>query len=144
MTHMLRLIAGLPEPRASQSRHTSSGISPPSIVYRDGRPVLVIGAPGGTKIINSIAQVIVNIVDFGMTPQEAVYAPRFDSQGGPIRCQIRIPATVIDDVRRTHPVTRLPMAHGGLAFVHAIGIDPVTGRLSGGADAATAGMAIEI
>ena len=122
----------------------TTGMSPTIVYGGDGRPVLVIGAPGGTKIINSIAQVIVNIVDFGMTPQEAVYAPRFDSQGGPILCQIRIPATVIDGVRRRHPVTRLPMAHGGLAFVHAIGIDPATGQLSGGAEAATAGMAIEV
>ena len=39
MTHMLRLIAGLPEPRASQSRHTTPGISSPPIVNRDGRSI---------------------------------------------------------------------------------------------------------
>jgi gamma-glutamyltranspeptidase / glutathione hydrolase len=116
----------------------------PTIVYRDGRPVLVIGAPGGTKIINAIAQVIVNHLDFGMSVQEAIYAPRLDSQGGPILAQIRIPQTVIDEVRRTHPINRLPQAHGGIAFVHAIGIDPVNGALSGGADAGTAGMALEV
>ena len=116
----------------------------PTIVYRDGRPVLVIGAPGATKIITSVAQVIVNILDFGMSPQEAILAPRFHSQGGPILCQLRIPESVCAEVRRHHPVTRLPMGHGGLALVHAIAIDPASGRLSGGADTGSAGMAIEV
>jgi gamma-glutamyltranspeptidase/glutathione hydrolase len=116
----------------------------PTIVYRDGRPVLVIGAPGATKIVTSIAQVIINVLDFGMSVQEAIYAPRFDSQGAQIRAQLRIPEAVCAEVRKTHPITRLPMAHGGLALVHAIGIDPATGSLSGGADAGSAGVAIEV
>ena len=116
----------------------------PTIVYRGGLPVLVIGAPGATKIVTAIAQVIVNVLDFGMTPQEAILAPRFDSQGGPIRCQIRIPESVCVEVRRSHPISRLPQAHGGIALVHAIGIDQATGKLSGGADAGSAGMALAV
>ena len=63
----------------------------PTVVYRDGKPVLVIGAPGGTKIITSVLQVLLNILDFGMSPSEAVLAPRFDCQGDLITCQPRIP-----------------------------------------------------
>ena len=121
----------------------TTGMSP-TIVYRDGRPVLVIGAPGATKIVTAIAQVIVNVLDFGMGVQEAILAPRFDSQGGPISCQVRIPESVCAEVRKTHPITRLPMGHGGIALVHAIGIDQATGRLSGGADTGSAGMALEV
>ena len=116
----------------------------PTILYRDGRPVLNIGAPGGTRIITGLAQVIVNIVDFGMTPQEAILAPRFDCQANRITCQIRIPESVCAEVRRRHPIERVALGHGGFAFVHAIGIDPETGRLSGGADAGSAGMALAV
>lgn len=116
----------------------------PTIVYRDGKPILNIGAPGGTRIVTGIAQVIANIVDFGMTPQEAILAPRFDCQANQITCQIRIPESVCAEVRRHHPITRVALGHGGFAFVHAIGIDPATGRLSGGADAGSAGMALEV
>jgi gamma-glutamyltranspeptidase/glutathione hydrolase len=121
----------------------STGMSP-TIVYRDGKPILNIGAPGGTRIITGVVQTIVNIVDFGMTPQEAILAPRFDCQAGPISCQIRIPESVCAEVRRHHPISRVALGHGGFAFVHAIGIDPDTGRLSGGADAGSAGMALAV
>ena len=116
----------------------------PTIVYRDGRPVLVIGAPGATRIVTAIAQVIINHLDFGMTIQEAILAPRFDCQGGPIACQIRIPASVVDAVRERHPIERAAVGHGGFALVHAIAIDPASGRLTGGADTGSAGMAIGV
>jgi len=116
----------------------------PTIVYRDGKPILNIGAPGGTRIITGIAQVLVNIVDFGMTPQEAIHAPRFDCQANRITCQIRIPESVCAEVRRRHPIERVALGHGGFAFVHAIGIDPESGRLTGGADAGSAGMALAV
>ena len=116
----------------------------PTIVYRDGRPVLVIGAPGATRIVTAIAQVIINHLDFGMGIQEAVLAPRFDSQGGPIACQSRIPASVCAAVRLRHPIERAAVGHGGFALVHAIAIEPADGRLSGAADTGSAGMAIAV
>ena len=92
----------------------------------------------------AIAQVIINHLDFGMGIQEAITAPRFDSQGGPIATQIRIPASVVDAVRARHPVERTAVGHGGFALVHAIAIDAATGRLTGGADTGSAGMAIGV
>jgi gamma-glutamyltranspeptidase/glutathione hydrolase len=116
----------------------------PTILFKDGKPVLNIGAPGGTRIITALAQVIVNIVDFGMTPQEAIFAPRFDCQANRITTQIRIPESVCAEVRKRHPIERTALGHGGFALVHAIGVDPVTGALQGGADAGGAGMALEV
>lgn len=116
----------------------------PTVVCRDGRPVLVIGAPGATRIITSLAQVILNVLDFGMSVSDAVLAPRFDCQGDLIRCQARIPEYVCAAVRARHPIERMPQSHGGLALVHAIALDPATGRLSGGADAASGGMALQV
>jgi gamma-glutamyltranspeptidase/glutathione hydrolase len=52
----------------------------PTIVEKDGRPVLVLGSPGGPRITTSVLETIVNIVDFGMPPVEAVAAARFHHQ----------------------------------------------------------------
>jgi len=116
----------------------------PTIVYKDDKPVLVLGAPGATRIITSVLQVMLNVLDMGMSVGEAVWAPRFDCQGERIRCQARIPEFVCAQVRRRHPCERMAVSHGGLALVHAIGIDPATGRLAGGADTGSGGMALEV
>ena len=120
----------------------TTGMSP-TVVYRDGKPVLVIGAPGATRIITSVAQVIVNVFDFGMSISDAVLAPRFDCQGDMIRCQARIPEYVLAEVRRRHGVERLPQSHGGLGLVHAIAID-AAGIPSGAADTGAGGMALGV
>ena len=52
----------------------------PTILLRDGRVAMVVGTPGGSTIFTSVFQTIVNVLDFGMTPQEAVAAPRFHHQ----------------------------------------------------------------
>ncbi|MFV0153110.1 gamma-glutamyltransferase [Empedobacter falsenii] len=52
----------------------------PSILEKDGKLFMVVGTPGGSTIITSVFQAIVNVVDFGMTMQEAVAAPRFHHQ----------------------------------------------------------------
>jgi gamma-glutamyltranspeptidase/glutathione hydrolase len=114
----------------------------PTVVLRDGRPVLVIGAPGGNKIITSVLQVLLNILDFGMSPSEAVLAPRFDCQGDLITCQARIPRFVREEVARRHPVAASPWSHGGMGLVHVIALDRATGGLAGGADTGAGGMAV--
>ena len=55
----------------------------PTIVSRDGKPVLVLGTPGGSRIITVTALVLLNLIDYGMTVQEAVDAPRFHQQWQP-------------------------------------------------------------
>ena len=52
----------------------------PTIVTRDGKPVLVLGTPGGSRIITTVVHTILNVVDYGMDIQEAVDAPRFHQQ----------------------------------------------------------------
>lgn len=52
----------------------------PTIVLKDGKPVLVIGTPGGARIITTVLEIIVNVIDHGMTLQEAVDAPRIHHQ----------------------------------------------------------------
>ncbi len=52
----------------------------PTIVSRDGKPVIVVGTPGGSRIITAVTHTLLNIIDYGMNVQEAVDAPRFHQQ----------------------------------------------------------------
>jgi gamma-glutamyltranspeptidase/glutathione hydrolase len=52
----------------------------PTIMTKDGKPVLIVGTPGGSRIITVVVHTILNLVDYGMHLQEAVDAPRFHQQ----------------------------------------------------------------
>jgi gamma-glutamyltranspeptidase/glutathione hydrolase len=52
----------------------------PAIVLKNGSPFMVIGSPGGGKIITSVMQTVVNVIDFGFDVQLAVDAPRIHHQ----------------------------------------------------------------
>ena len=52
----------------------------PTIVLRDGKTVMVLGTPGGSRIITVVTHTIINVIDYGMNIQEAVDAPRFHQQ----------------------------------------------------------------
>jgi gamma-glutamyltranspeptidase/glutathione hydrolase len=56
----------------------------PTILLRDGKVALVVGSPGGSTIISSVFETIVNILHFGLTPEQAVGAPRFHHQLLPV------------------------------------------------------------
>jgi gamma-glutamyltranspeptidase/glutathione hydrolase len=60
----------------------------PTIVLRDGRPLLVTGSPGGSRIITTTLQVIMNVIDHGMNVAEATYAPRIHHQWLPDQLRI--------------------------------------------------------
>jgi gamma-glutamyltranspeptidase / glutathione hydrolase len=55
----------------------------PAIVLKDGKPVLITGSPGGSRIITAVLQVIVNAIDFHMPVAQAVTAPRLHNQWQP-------------------------------------------------------------
>ena len=52
----------------------------PTIVTKDEKPILVVGTPGGSRIITAVLQTILNVIDYGMNVQEAVDAPRIHHQ----------------------------------------------------------------
>jgi len=67
----------------------------PSLVFeKGGRLRACVGAPGGTKIVTAILQVLVNVIDHRMSPMEAVSAPRVDFQGDLVQAEARIPLVV--------------------------------------------------
>jgi gamma-glutamyltranspeptidase/glutathione hydrolase len=52
----------------------------PAIVLKNDKPYIIIGSPGGSRIITAVLQVIINCLDFGMNIQEAIDAPRIHHQ----------------------------------------------------------------
>ena len=76
--NMFGLVQGKANAIAPGKRPLSS--MTPSIVLKDGRPVLVVGTPGGSRIITTVLEIILNVIDHGMTVQEAVDAPRMHHQ----------------------------------------------------------------
>src|SRR6516164_2638670 len=60
----------------------------PTIVTRNGKVVLITGSPGGRTIINTVFNVVLNVVEFGMSVREAVDAPRIDHEWMPDRVRI--------------------------------------------------------
>jgi len=66
----------------------------PTMVFDGDRLRVCIGAPGGTKIVTGVLQVLVNVIDHGMTPVEAVSAPRIDFQGDIVQMEARMPMAV--------------------------------------------------
>ena len=114
----------------------------PSIVFRDGRPHVVIGAPGGTQIAMGVLQAILNVLDFDMSMVEAVSAPRFSSTSDAIDIMNRIPDYTVEPLRQTgYKVIRDAMGFG-IAAVHGIRIDG--GVLTGGADPGHDGVALGV
>ncbi len=64
----------------------------PTIMSRDGKPVMVTGTPGGSRIITVVVHTILNVVDYGMNVQEAVDAPRFHQQWLPETTNVEVNA----------------------------------------------------
>jgi gamma-glutamyltranspeptidase / glutathione hydrolase len=106
----------------------------PTIVVRDDRTWLVLGSPGGGRIITTVLQVLVNMVDHGMDVQEAVDAPRFHHQWYPdeVRLERRgFSRDVVTALEARGHVTRVAPNSGD---VHAIIIDRRSGLLLGASD----------
>lgn len=79
----------------------------PTMVFDRGRLSICAGAPGGTKIVTGVLQVLVNVIDHEMSAVEAVSAPRIDFQGDAVQAEGRIPRSVCDGLEQLgYPVSR--------------------------------------
>ena len=107
----------------------------PVLLLRDGKPFLSVGAPGGRRIICRIAHVVSNIVDFGMSIQEAITAPSIDAAERETFVDHRIdPQTVEALARMGHNVEVVPepFTGGGFSRPRGVMVDPSTGLLHAG------------
>lgn len=116
----------------------------PTITFVNDAPAIILGAPGGTRIMTGIFHVLVNAIAFGMSAVEAVSAPRFDCQSDILDGEARIPTWVMqgaaDRAGLKHWVNPAPW--GNFAMVQAILVDHATGRVTGGADPRGGGAAM--
>ena len=72
----------------------------PTIVAKDGKPVMVLGTPGGSRIITTVLLTILNVIDYGMDIQQAVDAPRFHQQWFPDYTNLE-PGALSPEARKT-------------------------------------------
>jgi gamma-glutamyltranspeptidase/glutathione hydrolase len=114
----------------------------PTIVVRDGKTLLITGSPGGRTIINTVLNVIINVLDFKMSIQDAVNACRIDHEWMPDILRVekdKIPKMIIDALKAMgHDVRE----SRGLGDAHSIWIDPKTGVYHGAADKRSEGTAV--
>lgn len=115
----------------------------PTLVLREGKPLLITGSPGGRTIINTVLGVVVNVIDFEMDIRRAVDAPRLHHQWLPDHVRVE------QELLKQHPnaIERLQeMGHAikGPARqgdAHSIWIDPVSGEIVAAADKRISGAA---
>ncbi|MFL5256199.1 MAG: gamma-glutamyltransferase [Rhodopila sp.] len=114
----------------------------PTIVFKDDRAFLVVGAPGATYITMGNLQVMLNVIDFGMTAEAAVHAPRFAAVSDTIELSNRIlRACERSLLAEGYKIKRHAESYA-FAWVHAIRITDA--GMDGGADPATGGLVVAV
>lgn len=107
---------GLANSLAPGKRVTSS--MSPLIVLRAGKPCFALGLPGGLRIFPSAMQAVINLIDHGMSLQEAVEAPRIWTQGYELEIEPTLPDAVAQALTaRGHEVVRMPNVGGGMGAI---------------------------
>jgi gamma-glutamyltranspeptidase/glutathione hydrolase len=87
----------------------------PMIVLKEGKLAFALGLPGALRIFPSALQAIVNLIDHGMSLQEAVEAPRIWTEGGALELEEAFPEAVAEALRaRGHRIVRMPRIAGGM------------------------------
>jgi gamma-glutamyltranspeptidase/glutathione hydrolase len=120
---------GHPGSVASGRRMVSS--MSPTIITRAGQPFMALGTPGGVRIFPSVLQAIINVIDHGMSLQEAVEAPRVWSQGQELEVESAIPEAVRRVlVAQGHPVLEVETVAGGM---NGVIFDQASGMMTGAA-----------
>lgn len=114
----------------------------PGMIFKDGKPYAALGLKGGHVQPQVQVQIISNLIDFGMTPQQAVAAPRFNHiEGTKVGLESEMPKIVTHWLTdRWHQVVGgNPESFGG---AHMIMIDPESGAFVGGSDPRKGGCAL--
>jgi gamma-glutamyltranspeptidase/glutathione hydrolase len=138
--NMFGLLGGEANAIAPGKRMLSS--MTPTIVTRDGHTVLVLGSPGGGRIITTVLQVLLNVVEFGMDVQEAVDAPRFHHQWYPDSVMIEKQGFSADVVTALTALGHRVDVVSDMGDVHAIQIDPASGLRLGASDPRSDGVTL--
>ena len=122
------------EPNLARPEQRMLSSMSPSVLSRDGALVAVIGTPGGRTIINTVLQLVLNIVDHGMTVEEAVAAPRIHHQWLPNAVRIEEGGISADDAAALEAMGHEVQVRGSQGRASSIGVDPETGEFVGAPD----------
>ena len=118
----------------------------PTLILKDGQPFMILSTPGGDNQDQALLQVLLNIIEFGMSPQEAVEAPRFDTQhyvssfdnhefrAGVLNIESRVPAEIIAALESRGHKMKTQTPWGTTSAPTVIVYDAKSGVISGGAD----------
>jgi len=118
----------------------------PTLVLKGGEPFMVLSTPGGDNQDQALLQVLLNIIEFGMNPQEAVEAPRFDTQHyvssfddheflpGSLNVESRVGLKTIQELSQKGHKVKVQGEWGTLSAPTVITYDPKTGVAAAGAD----------
>jgi len=138
------------DPRPGRVNSIAPGKRPisrmcPIIVLKDGRPVIALGAAGGRRIMNILVQILVDLIDFGLSAEEAIHAPRFHCEDQePILMEYGedmawgFPRQTIESLSRMGHVLRftgeaINPLYRRVAFPYLIARDSITGEWQGAA-----------
>ncbi len=137
--NMFRLIQGPANAIAPGKRPLSA--MTPTMVLKDGKLVLVLGSPGGSTIITTVANDLISVLDNGLSIQQAADAPRFHHQYLPDRVDLekKFPRAIAEELKAAgYPVNQAAefdeKTSGQWGDSELIAIDPKTGLLTGGQD----------
>lgn len=118
----------------------------PTLVLKNGEPFMVLSTPGGDNQDQALLQVLLNVIEFGMNPQEAVEAARFDTQHyvssfddheflpGSLNVESRVSLKTITELSNKGHKVKVQGEWGTLSAPTVIIYDPKTGVASAGAD----------
>jgi gamma-glutamyltranspeptidase/glutathione hydrolase len=113
----------------------------PVIVLRDGKPAYALGLPGGLRIFPSVLQALVNLIDHGMSLQEAVEAPRVWTQGYSFEVENAVPAAVVQALRDMgHAAIAVGNVAGGMSAIQLHEDGSMTGAACWRADGTPIGL----
>jgi gamma-glutamyltranspeptidase/glutathione hydrolase len=118
----------------------------PTLVLKGGEPFMVLSTPGGDNQDQALLQVLLNVIEFGMNPQEAVEAPRFDTQHyvssfddheflpGSLNVESRVSLKTIEELSQKGHKVKVQGDWGTLSAPTVIIYDPRNGVAAAGAD----------
>jgi gamma-glutamyltranspeptidase/glutathione hydrolase len=114
----------------------------PTIVVKDNKAYLILGSPGGGRIISTVANILMGVIDYGMHIQEAVNAPRFHHQWLPDEIRMEHTGFSADTIhlleQRGHKIVFSEAWSDGECIM----VDPKTGERLGASDARNEGRAV--
>ena len=114
----------------------------PTIVAKDGKLFLVLGSPGGPRIITTVANILMGVVDYGLDIQQAVNAPRFHHQWEPDVISMERVGISPDTIKLLQARGHQVREEGYWSDGECIAVDPKTGELLGASDGRNGGKAV--